>query len=245
MQRRQHLIALLQQQGFGDLQFKPLRRQAGHLERVHHHREKIADAELQRRQVDGDAHIIRPLRRVHAGAPQHQPADRVDQAGFFRDRNEFHRRNHAAIRVRPAYQRLEAGDAPGLEIDQRLVMRLQDIVLDRRAQIDFDAAARLRTGVHFRFEETERAVAFALGARQRHVGVLEQLLGVVAVAGRNRNADAGAADNGMAVEQIGLADGVDQAPGQERHVLGPRHAGLHDGELVRAEARDRVLFAQR
>jgi len=37
--------------------------------------------------------------------------------------------------MRPAHQRLEAGDAAARQIDQRLIMRLQHIVLDRGAQL--------------------------------------------------------------------------------------------------------------
>ena len=128
MQRRQHLAALFQQQRLGDLELQPLRRQAGLLQRIHHQRQQIADAELQRRQIDRDAHVIGPLRRIRAGATQHQAADRVDQAGLFRNGNELGRRDHAALGMRPAHQRLEAGDAPGRKIDQRLVVRPQHIV---------------------------------------------------------------------------------------------------------------------
>ena len=51
-------------------------RQAGLLQRIHHQRQQIADAELQRRQVDRDADVVGPLRRIHAGAAQHQAAER-------------------------------------------------------------------------------------------------------------------------------------------------------------------------
>ena len=146
--------------------------------------------------------------------------------------------------VRPAHQRLEAGDAATLEIDQRLVIGLQHVVLDGVAQIDLDAAAALRARVHFRFKEAERPEPFALGARQRHVGILEQLLGVVAVAGRNRDADAGAADNAVSVEQIRLADRSDQAARQHGDLFRPRDAGLHHGKFIGAETRDGVFFPQ-
>ena len=90
-------------------------RQARLLQRVHHHGEQIAGAELQRREVDRDADIVRPLRGFAAGAAQHRAAERGDQAGLLGDRNELRRRDHAALRMRPAHQRLEAGDAAGGE----------------------------------------------------------------------------------------------------------------------------------
>ena len=44
--------------------------------------------------------------------------------------------------------------------------------------------------------------------------------------------------------QKGIADGVQQAPRQERGILGPRHPALHDRELVGIEPRQRVVVAQ-
>ena len=77
--------------------------------------------------------------------------------------------------MRPAHQRLEAGDAPGRKVDQRLVVRPQHVVLDGVAQIDLDLAAGLGAGIHPGFEEAEGAAEVVLGAGQRHVGVLQQL----------------------------------------------------------------------
>jgi hypothetical protein len=92
MQRGQHLTARLQQQGFGDFQLQPFRRQAALLQRIHHDRQQIAGAKLRRRQIDRNANVVEPDRGVPAGAPEHQPADRIDQAGLFGHRNEFGRR---------------------------------------------------------------------------------------------------------------------------------------------------------
>ena len=86
--------------------------------------------------------------------------------------------------------------------------------------------------------------AVGLGARQRHVGVLEQLLGLVAVAGRHGDADAGADHDGMAVEQIGIADRLQQPSRQQHRILGARQPALDDGEFVGVEAGERVLLAQ-
>ena len=49
----------------------------------------------------------------------------------------------------------------------------------------------------------------------------------------------------MPVEQIGIADGLQQAPGQERRVLGPRHPALDDREFVGVEPRQHIVLAQR
>ena len=147
--------------------------------------------------------------------------------------------------MRPAHQRLEAGDAPGRKIDQRLIIRPQHVVLDRVAQIDLDLAAALGASVHLGLEKAESAARVVLGAGQRHVGVLQKLLGFIAVAGRHRDADAGADDDGMAVEQIGLADRLQQPPGQQHGILGARQPALDDREFVGVETGKGIFLAQR
>jgi hypothetical protein len=147
--------------------------------------------------------------------------------------------------MRPAHQRLEAGDAPGGKIDQRLIIRPQHVVLDRVAQVDLDFAAALGTGVHSGFEEAERAARVVLGPGQRHIGALQELLGFVAVAGRHCDAHAGADDDGMAIQQIGFADRLQQPLGEKRGILGARQPALDDREFVGVEARQRVFLAQR
>jgi hypothetical protein len=119
-------------------------------------------------------HVVGPLRRIRTGAAQHQAADGVDQSGLLRNRDELGRRDHAALGMRPTHQRLEAGDAPARKIDQRLVLRPQRIVLiaSRRS---ISILRRVWARVHPALEEgTCRANRSC--ARQRHVGVLEQLL---------------------------------------------------------------------
>jgi hypothetical protein len=51
---------------------------------------------------------------MRAGGAQHPFAERQDEAGLLGQRNEVERRDHAALGVVPAQQRLEAGDLAGL-----------------------------------------------------------------------------------------------------------------------------------
>ncbi|KTT92351.1 hypothetical protein NS44R_14625, partial [Mammaliicoccus sciuri] len=99
--------------------------------------------------------------------------------------------------------------------------------------------------IHLGLEEREGAAEIALGARQRHVGALQQLFGILAVAGRHRDPDAGADHHRMPLEQIGLADRIQDPPRQQHGVLGPHHAALHDGEFVGVETGQRIFLAQR
>ena len=87
--------------------------------------------------------------------------------------------------------------------------------------------------------------AVGLGAVQRQVGILQKLLGIVAIAGRHRDADAGADHDRMAVEQIGLADRLKQPPRQQHGILRARQPALDDRELIGVEAGDDIVLAQR
>ena len=110
MQRRKRRVVVLHQHGFGHLEFEPVCRQAGCRETIDHRQRKRRVSELDRRDIDGDADVTRPIHGLDARPPEHPVADGVDQSGFFRDRNELERRNHAAFRMMPAQQRLAAGD---------------------------------------------------------------------------------------------------------------------------------------
>src|SRR5690606_40865106 len=78
----------------GDLRARPTRRSSDLVDR---HAYRVA--------------LLGPLRGLAAGTFQHPLADRGDQAGFFRQRNEVLRRQQAHGRVLPAYQRLTTADA--------------------------------------------------------------------------------------------------------------------------------------
>ena len=152
---------------------------------------QIVALELHRRDVDRDPDVVRPVRRLGAGRPQHPFAERIDQAGLLRDRNELGRRDHAALGMVPAQQRLAADDPVVADVDQRLVVQLELAAHERLAQVDLQRAARLHARVHLRLEEAVGAAAVGLGAVQRHVGVLQQLIRLGAVVRRHGDADAG------------------------------------------------------
>ncbi len=83
-----------------------------------------------------------------------------------------------------------------------------------------------------------------LARDKRHVGALQQLLRILAVARRHRNADRGADHHRVAVEQEGIGERLQEAPRQQHRVFRPRHPALHDGEFVGVEAGEHVLLAQ-
>ena len=181
--------------------------------------------------------------RVHAGLAQHPLADRNDQAGFFRQRNEIDRRDHAAQRMVPAHQRFEGDDDVLGDVADRLVIDFEFFALKRGAQVDFQQPPGLRARVHPGLEEAIGAAAVLLGAIEREIGFLEQFVGILAVLGRQRNADADADDELVTGDLVGRGNLLDHVAGEQGD--GGRiaiAAELHDREFVAAEPRHRVIF---
>ena len=121
----------------------------------------------------------------------------------------------------------------------RLIVQLEFVGDERLAQVELEPPALLHLRVHFRLEEVIGAAAFRLGAIERHVGVAQQLVGLVAVGRRHGDADAGADDHLVAVDFERLGEGLDQVGGKLAGIGRPG-AALHDGEFVAAEAGHRV-----
>ena len=194
---------------------------------------------MRRRKIDRDRDLVRPRGGVAAGLPEHPFAERHDQPDFLGDRNEFVGTDQAALRMVPAQQRLEAADLAARKLDQRLIVELEFVGEQRLAQVELQPAALLHLRVHLRLEEMIGAAAVGLGAIERHVGVAQQLIGLVAVGRRHGNADAGADDDLMAVNLERLQQRFDDLGGK---LAGLARAGLalHDGKFVAAEARDRI-----
>ena len=243
MQRGERGGVVGEQHGFGDFQFQPLRRQTGCGQRVTHRLHQAGIAELHRRDVDGHLHAGRPAARVLAGAAQHPLAETRDLADILGNGDEAVGRDQAVDRVPPAHQRLAAAEAVLVEIEDRLVEYFEFPVVDRVAQVEFDRAARLQPRVHLRLEEAPGAAAFALGAVERDVGTLDQLLARSAIAGGDRNADAAADGDPVAVDFERFGDRIDDPARQQRRIFRIGHLGLHDREFVAAEASDGVDLA--
>ena len=237
---RERAVIVLEQQTFGDLEFEPLRRQSRLRQRGDHLQGETAVAELHRRQVDGDLDAVRPTRRLGAGAVQGPVADRDDLPGFLGDRDEHRRRHFAAGRMRPAQQRLAGRHAAGAQIDQRLEIERELVQGQRVAQVEFERAALLHRRLHVSGEEAVAAAAAILGGVERHVGLLQQLVGIDAVDRRHGDADRGADVDAMTVDFERLLERARQPLGQPFGVLAAFGHGLQHHELVAAEARDHV-----
>ncbi len=91
-----------------------------------------------------------------------------------------------------------------------------------------------------RSKKAVRAAAVAFGEIERHVGVLQQQIGVGAVVRRDGDADTGADDDVAALDVIGPADQFDDARGELAALLRPTDIGLNDREFVAADAGDEI-----
>src|SRR5262249_32884173 len=196
---REALGIFLQQRRLGAPGLEPCRAETGLDQRVRHAGEKIAAAELHRRQVDGEPHVLRPCLRVAAGLPQDPFADRDDEADLFGDRNETIWPEQPAVRMIPAYQRLDAADLSALHVDHGLVVQDELLLRQRFAQIDLQLAAQPRLGVHLGLVELVPEPP-RLRAIERQVRVLQKLDLARSVLGRERDADADADDDLMALD---------------------------------------------
>jgi hypothetical protein len=79
---------------------------------------------------------------------EHPLADRLDQAEVLGERQEAVGAEQAELGVAPANQRLEPGDHPGPEAEDRLVDERQLPALDRTSQLDLQLEALHDLGVH-------------------------------------------------------------------------------------------------
>ena len=143
----------------------------------------------------------------------------------------------------PAHQCLEPADAPRAEIVDGLVVELELLAHQRLAQVEFEGTAGLEADIHRRLEEAPGAAPVRLGAVERDIGVLEELVAGGAVAGRKADADAHPDAGAVAVEVIRRADDLDDPARQHGGIL--RLLGFRDDdrEFVAAETRDRVDLA--
>ena len=139
----------------------------------------------------------------------------------------------------PADERLEADDAVGVQVEDRLVVGEQVAVADRRPQLALLLNPRQHRGVHLLAVGLEAVLAALLRLVHGDVGVPQQLLARDA---RLVEGDADAAGGGG---RAGLArdvevQGLEDAPGHLGDVvLGPDILNEH-GELVASEPGRRV-----
>ena len=90
------------------------------------------------------------------------PAERDDEPVGLGDRDEAVGRQASAHRVLPADEGLDAEDAPGLEVDDRLVLEEQLVALQRQAELAAELQALDELLAHRRLEARDPAPAASL-----------------------------------------------------------------------------------
>ena len=133
------------------------------------------------RQAAVFSQAVRMIQRPTSGAIA-LSAERVDERA---------RREHAALRMPPAQQRLGADHRFVREPDLRLEIELEFVLREGAPQFEIEAAPRLCLRAQHRQEEAIVAAAVGFGLVERKIGVGDQLVDIVAVV--RRDGDAGAA----------------------------------------------------
>ena len=238
-----------QRHRLGDLQVDPPRRQAGALQCGRDDAHQVAALELQRRQVHRHTDVRRPAQRGVEGAVQHPFADGLDQAGFLGQRDEGVGHHHAMQRVAPAQQGFEADHLarpvarPRVHGHDRLVVEFEFAVVGGAAQVDFKAAPALRLLSHQRPKQAVGTAPGGLRVVQRQVGAFQQLVGIDAVVGRQRDAHARAHQHLLAADDERQGHRLHQPFGQRTGGGRLRRADLDHRKFVAAEPRDQVGLA--
>jgi hypothetical protein len=109
--------------------------------------DETAVAQLASRDVDRDHEVVGdlsgggPRSQLPAGLIEHEGVDRGDQTALLGERDEVRGRDHTALRMKPANQRLGAAQRAVVQAEQRLVEHEQLRALDRASQFGGQAGA--------------------------------------------------------------------------------------------------------
>ncbi|MNI19017.1 hypothetical protein D3C73_724380 [compost metagenome] len=228
------------QAGLGDFQFQTARWQAIHLQQVVDHPWQFGVVQLHGGQVHRHAQVaetlVVPVAQLFAGLIQHPLANGNDGAVLLGQRNKQVWRNQPVFRVLPANQRLHT-DHPVIAVaDLRLVDQIELLAGQCVAQIFFQFATAAHLGVDAGDVELITVARASLGQGHGLLGFLQQLLGAVAVLGEQGDADGGAQADLLMIEGKRRFQVIENALRQFGGFVGLFDIGLHQGELVAAEA---------
>ena len=247
VQQARCAVALLHQDALGQLELEPAGLHPGLAQHLADPALEAAALELARRHVDREPEVrqtrLAPRAVLQAGGAQHPQAERLDQAVLLGERHEVVGQDEAELGMAPADQRLEPHDLPAVERDLRLVDQLELVLLERAPQMLLAHHLLEHPHVQRRVVQLQAVAATLLGAVERHVGALQQLIRAHAVAGIEADADARGDVQLVAVDVEGRADRLEDLLRRLDRVLGASQAAQDEDELVAAHAGDGVLVA--
>ena len=119
----------------GDFDLKALRRKLGFGQDGKHLHRQQRIAEMQRRYVERDRDLRRPVPRVKAGAAERRVGEFADETELLDDRDEDLRLDISPDGVAPTRQNLEADEPIFGQLHQRLIVRLDVMRRDRPSDI--------------------------------------------------------------------------------------------------------------
>ena len=177
------------------------------------------------------------------GAARDEFAKLDNEARMFGDRNKARRRDFTLHRVNPARQRFHADQPLAAAIDDRLIDDVELAVFDRLAERAFEQFAVRQIGVHRRVVDAGAVSALVLGAIERHIGIAQDVGGVLGAAVDHGNADRRADIDAVSADDERRADRRENALGYRLQRITVRGAGHDDREFVAAQASDEVVVA--
>ena len=181
----------------------------------------VAPAQFERRNVYRDTHWRQahelPVAAIRGRTPQHPGADGRHQAGGFEHGQEYPRCDQAIVAVPPAQQRLGSGNLAGGERDFGLIVQHELITLEAAAQalLHADALRELRTGL---LAVMQVLLTCQLGFLECSLGVLHQLVGLLAIIWKDGHATSDLERDFAAIDLEGSVERGGDVAMQQRHL---------------------------
>jgi hypothetical protein len=190
----QHLLAVLEQRAFGDLDLEPVGGKAGRRQLLEDLLGEQRIAELDGRDVDRELEVLRPLTGFPHRLLDHAHRQRNDQARALGGFDELLGVHHRTVGRAPAGKRLEADDLLGRQIDQRLEVGDEVAIADARADALLQLEPIGELQLQLLVEPGEGVATGALGGIKRDVAAAQRPFLIVA------RLEAGEADRGGGLE---------------------------------------------
>ncbi|MNQ68641.1 hypothetical protein D3C85_832030 [compost metagenome] len=195
--------------------------------------------QLNRRQVDRHAQVdealIVPFAQLLAGLIQHPFANGDDRAVLLCQRDEQVRRHQTVFRMLPANQRFDADHAVIAIADLRLINQIELIAQQCIAQVFFQLATAAHLAVDAGDIELITVARAGLGQGHGLLGLLQQLLGAVAVLREQGDANGRAQADFLMVEGERRLQIIKDALRQFGRFVRLLDIRLYQCELVAAE----------
>src|ERR1700677_3682176 len=231
---------IVDHRAFGNLEFEAMTGKTGSLERAHHRLlEPVGVLELRGTDADGDFDVLAPGRCIHASRHQDACAERLDQSDILGHLDEDFRTDEPEVWIDPARERFGSDHIPGRHVDNRLIMRMHEILLDGLSKLELDDRFALQRPFHPRIEHDGGVAVRGLSGIEGYVGVADQVLGLNRHVG-GVDADAATDVSGAGLQHKGGRENVHDTVGR-----GHRVVRGHQDEFVAADTRDGRGFAVR